>query len=294
MIMWFAFVPSFLTILVGSFYVAYQIMSFRSSHLFLNEKKQFITQLFDFIFGFFKNNPTITLILLIVAGIVILFYMLLPTMLEGGLIQMIARKYNKQQPRIIDGIGYGFASFLPLLEYHAISKSFSVFTVITTGALFLRNTEIETFQLLSIPMVFIGLVGLIMTILFTYTDFFIVIDKEDIFKSISKSCSLVLTNWHHTFLIMILMIIISIRILINILLVLIIPAIIMISGAIIAAFTMAKIGIIVGVIIGIVALVIASYFTAIIHVFADAVWTFTFLELTKEEQLNAREKQSAQ
>ena len=47
---------------------------------------------------------------------------------------------------------------------------------------------------------------------------------------------------------------------------------------------MTVIGVIVGSIVGVIALYFASYFLGIFHVFATAVWTFTFLELTTEEE----------
>lgn len=292
LIVWYGWPTTFISITVGVFYIFYQFMSFRSSHLFLNEDKAFVVQLITGIIQFLKDHPSLLTVSIIIGILFALCYFIIPTFFEAGIIQFIARSHNGQKPRLSDGIGYGFKSFLPLLEYHALMKAFSIVTVITEGAFVLRNFEVDTFKLLMIPMVIIAIMGIIMSLLFTFTNFFIVIDEEEVFKSISKSSSLVLTHWQHTILITILMTIIGVRIFINILIALTIPIIMVLTAGLVATFGIPQVGIFVGIILGLIALIAAAYFGAIIHIFANAVWTITFLELTKEEEVNAREVQS--
>jgi len=48
-------------------------------------------------------------------------------------------------------------------------------------------------------------------------------------------------------------------------------------------------GIIIGGIIGAILLVLAAYMNGIVDIFSYTVWTYTFLELTSEEIVSARE-----
>lgn len=289
LIMWYGFLPAFLTLLVGILYLSYQILSFRSSHLFLNEEKSFTFQIIETILPILQGNPRLTLALIITTAFTALLYFLLPTLFEASVIQYIARKHNGQEVTLAKALGYGWKSFLPLLEFHTIAKSFSIFAVITEIGFILRNFDTETVKFLSIPVILIGLVGFVLSVLFTYTDYFIVIDEEEIFKSISKSVNLVMTHWQHTLLMMILMVIIGVRIILNVIIILAVPAIIFISTAVIAALGIEKIGIYIGSAIGLLTLLSASYFTAIISVFANSVWTMTFLKLSTEEEVSPRQ-----
>ena len=127
-----------------------------------------------------------------------------------------------------------------------------------------------------------AIIGLVLTLLFTYSEFFIVLEKKSVLRAMGRSAKLVILSWKHTFLIVILMAIIGLRIIINILAVLLVPALIFLAAGLLATLALAKIGILIGVIFGLVGLFVASYFTGILHVFAAAVWTFTFLELMEE------------
>lgn len=288
LIIWYGFFPSVLTLGVSIIYVGYQFFSFRSSPLFLNEKKSFIIQLFEQIADFLSGKPTLTLALIGGAVLLGLLYLLLPTLFQGSIIQYISRKHNGQEVSLPRALGYGWKSFLPLLEFHTIAKSFSVIAIITEIGFILRNFDLQTVKILSIPILLIAGVGVILSLLFTYTDYFIVIDEEEVFKSISRSVNLVMNHWQHTILMMILMVIIGIRILLNILIILAVPAIIIFSAGVVAALGIETVGIYIGAALGGITLLFAAYFAAIINIFANSVWTITFLNLTQEQNLSAR------
>lgn len=288
LIVWYGFLPSLLTLTVSIIYLGYQFFSFRSSPLFLNEEKSFIFQSLRKIADFLSGKPTLTLTLIGVTALLVVFYLLLPTLFQGSIIQYISRKHNGQEVSLPRALGYGWKSFLPLLEFHTIAKSFSLIAVITEIGFILRNFDFQTVKILSIPILLIAVVGVILSLLFTYTDYFIVIDEEDVFKSISRSVNLVINHWQHTILMMILMVIIGIRILLNILIILAVPAIIIFSAGIVAALGLEKIGIYIGATLGGITLLFAAYFAAIISIFANSVWTITFLSLTQEQNLSAR------
>ena len=185
----------------------------------------------------------------------------------------------------MQGISFGMLSFLPLLEYHLFVKSFSLISLFTEAAFVLRNLGPGALKTL-LPVFLLAIViGFALMLFFTYSEFFIVLDKKQVLASMGKSAKLVIVSWQHTFLIAILMLIISLRVIINIIAVLLVPALLFFSAGFLATLTLTKIGIIIGAGISLFVLFVASYFTGIINVFANAVWTFTFLELMQEKHV---------
>ncbi len=170
-----------------------------------------------------------------------------------------------------------------------MTRGLSMVTILAPAAMFLRTFGVGALPfLIGIFSIFL-VIALILNLLFTYAEFYVVIDAEDVFPSISKSCSLVVSHWQMTFLIGILMFIIGIRIILQILTILLIPAIVIVLTGYFATVALANVGVFIGLGIGVVLLLFAVYLTATINVLAVAVWTFTFLELSQAEEPSARE-----
>lgn len=290
LIRWYGFLPALLTILVGSVYFAYQVISIVRSPFFSNSKHGFLYDVFLFVGTYWQENPQFTIVAIVVAAIIVVFYLLIPTFCQGALIQLIARIKNGHPVKIFrDGVTYGLFSFLPLLEYHLLIKTFSIISLLTEAAFVVRNLGPDWLSVLIIPFVFMIVVGLVMTLLFTYTDYFIVIDKEPVFGSIRKSCALVVRHWQETLLMLMLMVIIGARIIVNIAIMFLIPVMMIFLGSYLTTITIPTISFWVVGILGFVAFLFASYFSAILTIFANAVWVFTFLELTGAAEVSARE-----
>lgn len=128
-----------------------------------------------------------------------------------------------------------------------------------------------------------------MALLFTYTEFYIVVDDNNVITSITKSIKLVVDNLEETVLMTVLMLIIGLRIIIQILFVLLIPAVVLGVVYLLTAANLPVVGLVVGGILGITGLIVASYLNGIIHVFAMTVWTFSFLKLTSKTKSTARD-----
>lgn len=283
LMLWYSFLPSLLTTLIGILYLAYQFFAFKRSPLFENSEESFLHELVTTVLGFLGEHKPFILPVVIVMIVVGVSYLLLPTLCQGGLVQIIAKMRKNLPVKAIDGISFGLLVFLPLFEYHLLVKTFSLFAVLTEGSFVIRNLGLEGLRLLMPFFLIFVVVGFILTLLFTYSEFFIVLEKKKVLSSMGNSAKLVVLNWQHTFLIGILMLLIGLRVIINVIAILLVPALIIISTALIATVTLAKIGIIIGVIIGIIALLIASYFNGILNMFANTVWTFTFLALREEQ-----------
>lgn len=290
LIFWFGFIPSILTTTVGAGYISYQFFAFKKSYLFGDEHGSFLKDVVTFIWEFIKSHVSLTLPLVITVAVLALIYLLYPTLAKAAAIQTIARNKNGQPAGVGTGLRYGIMSYLQLFEYHLLIKTFSFFSVLIEMSFVVRNLGLALFEILLPVFILFIIIGFILTLLFIYTDFYIVIDGESVFDSIKKSAKLVIMNWKHTFLITILMVIIGIRIIIQAVMVFLIPAIIVLITGYIATVALPVTGLLVGGIVGVAMLILSAYLTGIVDIFSYTVWTYTFLTFTSEKQVSAREE----
>ncbi len=289
LIRWFGFLPALLTTTVGIGYIAYQFFSFKSSYLFNEQDESFLYDVLGFIWEFINTHLSWTVPLIVFAIIFAILYFLFPTLARAAAIQKIARNRNGQKAGVGTGLRYGITSFLPLLEYHLLIKTFTFFSILIEMSFVLRNLGPTIFKLLLPVFVLITFISLLLMLLFAYADFFIVVDGEGVFNAMKKSASLVVNHWKHTFLITLLMLLIGIRIVLQVIMVFLIPALMVLITGYIATIALPFTGVIVGGSVAIVALLIAAYLNGIVDIFSYSVWTFTFLELSAEKQVSARD-----
>lgn len=289
LIRWFGFAPALFTTTYGVGYIAYQFFSFKESYIFNAEDHSFFSDVIGFIWTFMAQHLSWTAPIIVIAVIFGLIFILFPTLAKASAIQMIARNRNGQKASVGTGLKFGIMSYLKLFEYHLLIKTFAFFSILGEMSFVIRNIGPSAFAfLLPVFLVFI-VISFLLTLLFTYSDFFIVIDDVGIFESMKKSGKLVITHWKHTFLITILMILIGVRIVIQAIMVFLIPALIILISGYIATITLPLTGLIIGGSVGLIALVVAAYLNGIVDIFAYSVWTFTFLDLTAQEEVSARE-----
>jgi len=288
LIAWYGFFPEIFSTTVGVGYIIYQIFAFKKSYLFDNSETSFLHDVATYIWDFVTSHISWTLPLVIFAIIFAIFYLLFPTIAQAASIQMIARNRNGQKAGVGTGMRYGILSFLPLFEYHLLIKTFGFWAIIIEVAFVLRNLGPVIFQMMIPAFIVFIIISFILTLLFTYADFYIVIDDMPIFQAMKSSAKLVLTNWRYTFLITVLMIIIGVRIIIQTFLVFFVPGIIIVVTGYIATITIPATSVIIGGSIGLVALILAAYLNGIVDIFSYSVWTFSFLSLTAEKEVSAR------
>lgn len=286
LIWWFAVLPAILTTLVSIVYLAYQVMAFWTSP-FIRAGASEDNQIFSLVFKiggeFISQNPGLGTLIIVVIGIIGLLYLMLPVFTQGALIELVARIRRGEKVSMARGISFGMTHFLPLFEYHLMVKTFSWVSIVTEAAFILRSLGFESFLLFSWIFAIFLFVGLILMLLFTFTEYYIVLDQRPVFQSMMASGGLVIRQWNHILFMVFLMLLISLRIALNIIIALVVPMLILGPVILFTSFTLVTIGIIIGSIVGLVALYFASYFMGVFHVFATAVWTFTFLELTLKE-----------
>jgi len=290
LIIWYGFLPAFITTVFGIGYVGYQIMAFKASPLFDNAPKSFGYTLATTIIDFFKTNFSFTVPVIITAIILLLIYLFIPVILESATIQLIARRKNGQKVTLGEGLQFGLLRFLQLFEYSLLMRTFSYVSITAEGAFILRNLGMDAFQTFLPVLIIAAIVALILHTLFTFTEYYIVIDEEGVMTSIFKSCTLVITNLQRTIMLVILMLIIGIRIVIQLVLVILIPAIVISGFAFFASTSLPYYAFYILGGLTFVFIVFASYLAAVVNIFAATVWTYTFLDFTSNVAPSAREK----
>jgi hypothetical protein len=288
---WYGAIPAFFSTTIGIGYLIYQYYAFLSSKLFQHWSRSFLSLFFSNALDFLQNHRNFIGPLLVVLIIGLIGYFFIPVLCQGALIQLIARRYNGQKVRIRQGLSYGLRYFLQLFEYSLFVKTFSMWSVFSTFAMMIRTFGTPVLSI-AIPLfIFIVVMGFLMTVFFTYSEFFIVIDGDGVFTSITKSANLVFRHLEETLLLTVLMLIIGIRIIIQILFMLLIPIVALGMFYLFMHGNMPQLAYVVGGIIAVSGLVVASYLNGLIHLFAVSVWTFTFLKLTSKEEVSARQEE---
>jgi hypothetical protein len=292
LIRWFGFIPSLISTGAGIAIIVYQFYAFKHSFIFSNESEEVsvFKTVIDVVLNFIKDHVSWTVPIIITTVIVAICYFIFPTLFKAAAIQVIAREKNNQKVGIIKGLRYGLLRFLPLFEYHLLLRTFAFFSILLEMSFVVRNLGSGLFLVLLPIFILMLIVGLILNLLFIYTDFFIIIDGLEVMKSIRKSSRLVVMNWRHTFLVTMLMLIIGIRIILQAVFVFLIPALFILVSSYFAILLTEATSLIIGGIIGILAFITASYLNAIVDIFSYAVWTYTFLDLTSKKDLSARGK----
>ncbi len=290
LIMVYAFIPALLGTLAGILYLIYQYYAIISSPLVENWESSFTIMFVSNVLQVLRDSLSWSWPIIVAVIVIIIAYLIIPSFCEGAIIQQIARKRNKQEVRTRDGIKYGMLSFLPLFEYSWVIRTFSLVSMISWTSFVGRNLGWNVLEAFLPLAIFMAIVGAILTVIFTYSEFFIVIDGCGVIEAISKSSVLVVTHLEETLLLSILMLIISVRIIIQIIFVLLIPAVVAVIIYYVTSAAVPLLAFIAGGIIGALLLYLAAYLNSVIHVFAASVWTYTFLELTHEDYVSAREK----
>ncbi len=279
-LIWYGAIPAFLTTIVTSVYITYQYRALTESAV-LNPEAEVrfmddIWLVWDIIIG----HPVVSILFVVLAILIFLSNLILPPILRGALIQALMK--IKKFESIGGAFEVGIRRFFPMFEFAMLTGSFSIVTIFTESSFILRWWGQEVL-LISLPiLLFIATVGLIASFLFTYTEYFIVLKKEAIIKSITESSILVLANFRKTILIFILILLIGVRVILNVVLILLIPMVVVFLTGYFATIFLNTIGFIFIGIISLVILLISSYLMGLFNVFSTAVWVFSFAELTEK------------
>lgn len=281
-LIWLGAVPAFFHTIVSSVYLAYQYNALRHSSLFEPQPTFSLVDDLKMIWGLVTSHPEVTIVVITLGILVVGGNFLIPPIFRGALIHALMQIKNYKP--MTGSMEMGVRKFFPMLEFAIVTGSFSILTIFTESSFILRWWG-QGVLMIALPiLLFIATVGLIASFLFTYSEYFIVLQDKKLIESISESAILVLANFRKTLLILILMILIGARAILNVILVLLIPMGMVFMGGYLATQVFNALGFIIVGLIVLTVLALASYLMGLFNVFATAVWVFTYAELTEKNE----------
>ncbi len=284
----YAFLPAILNAIFSFCFIAYQFYSLKHSPNLNQGSSDLFENIMNFINQIIQTHPEALLPTAILVVVYLLAYTFIPIISKGAIVQLAARIRNNQTPKLLSGIGYGLRSFLPLFGFNLFLNIFSLSTIVSYFLMVFRNFSIETTKLFIPIFIVLFFVGVIMSFLFAFAENYIVIDDKPVDNSILESSKLVLEHWTETIFVLILMGLIALRIILNMLLIFLIPLAISVGISFFATINIANIGYILFFAILIFSTYVIGYIGGTFILFANAVWTFTFLELTGSKSKSPR------
>lgn len=280
-LIWYGAIPAFFHTLVSGVYIAYQYNAFRHSSLFGEAGTGTgLTKDLGFLWQIISSHPKLTVLFIITGILVLIGNILLPPVFRGTLIHALMRIRNYET--ITGSMEIGIRRFFPMFEFALITGSFSIITVFTESSFILRWWGENIFFFALPILLFIATVGLIVSFLFTYSEYFIVLENKRIIQSIAESAILVLSNLRKTILIFLLILLISVRVILNVIIVLCIPTGLVFLAGWLATTFLQVIGIAIALLLAVVILLVTSYLMGLFNVFSTAVWVFSYAELTNK------------
>ena len=277
-LIWYGFIPSFFSVIVSSVYIAYQYYSFRHSALFSSTAESMnILENVQYWWSLAADYRTLSIIALVLAIIILAGNYILPPIFKGTMINAIMKIDREESPH--GSLEAGLRNFFPLFEFGLLTGAFSITFLLTNSAFILRLWGENAFFVI-LPLFFIiAIAGLLVNFFATYAEYYIVLEKKGIIKSVMESFVLVFSNMRKTLLVFVLMVLIGARIILNVLLVLLIPMLIVFLTTYLADIFMSTFGVVVMGLISLGILIFSAYLLGLFQVFATAVWVLTFKHL---------------
>ena len=280
LIYWFALIPAMIQVMAVILYMSYQLYTLVGVPFFgLMATNEVVRKLLSMVLDFSPQHPGVMAFLVVLVALFAIAYFRVPPFAQGALIQWIAQVHGGAELTMMDGVGLGFRRFLQYFEYELLIRSVSIVSIMTNAIFIFKGFGEDAFGFLVALFSFIFVVVMVLSLLFTYSEFFIVLEDQPVFPSMIASSALVMRHWHRTLFMVLLMVLITVRMILNIFIAALIPLIIFGPILLFASLALTWLGILLGGILGLISLYFASYFVGVFHVFSTAVWTFAFVEL---------------
>jgi len=209
------------------------------------------------------------------AMFLIIYFLTLP-MFEWWLIHYIQHKDKWEEIRWSEAFWMWIYKFFPIFEYNNIFSQFKFISIINAFLFLIRFVWIDYIRVLTIIFFILLWLSIIVNVLFVYSKYFIVLEKQKVFTAIGKSSKLAILNFSDTTKLYLLVFMLNIRVIFNFAIFLFFP--ILISAAII--FISSQIFLYIAVwiisILFVIAIYILWYLTAVLEVFKTSLWYFAY------------------
>ena len=220
----------------------------------------------------------IALLLLIVVELFI------PHLCTGAIIGLAAKSYRKEEVK--GGLVLGLYNFFAMFGIHEFLVLASFSTVVTVSSLMLRYIDGPIKWWCVTVLLIIFVLSNLLRFFFSFANEAVVIHRMNIFEAMGKSFKLIVSHLSHVMFLLLLLFVITIRIVLNAAMVILIPGIVVVIGYVLALFISPAISYTIAGVMGVALVIAASYFFAYLHPFKHAVWTITYIELSKHKDLD--------
>lgn len=272
-LIWYGALPSFFVIVVSSAYLAYQYNAFRTSALFSDESHSILDSI-SMVWELVSDHTGLAIVLVILSIIFMFGYVIFPPMFRGVMIHAVNRIRKNQD--ITGSVESGIGHFFPMFEYGILTGAFGITTLFTESSLILRWWGQDAFFIALPFFFFVAIIGFIINFLFTYSEYYIILEEKGVIQSIKESSILVLANLRRTFLVFALLLLIAARTILNVLLVLLIPMLVVAVSTFFATKFLTLIAFVIVGLLSLIILLISAYLLGLFNIFTTAVWVLTF------------------
>lgn len=271
---------SFLETLFTLKLIGYQAY-FGYAHFVAGEKVGFFD---DFIWLYGKVPGWAFYTIVIVFCVLLVIEWFVPHLAKGAIIGLSAKAHMKQKTN--GGLVLALYNFFPIFAIHEFLILGGWAMVITICSVILRYIPGEVKWLMVGLVVLFWVLSNILKFFFSFAEPIIVVEKAGIFASMGQSFKLIVSYLGQVMFLLLLLLVISLRIFLNALIVLVVPGLIFGAALLLGTFLSPAVTWIIASTLGMALVLIASYFFGYLHVFQEAVWTITYLELRKHKDLD--------
>lgn len=220
-------------------------------------------------------------------GLLLLVEFLMPHLAKGAIIGLTAKSHRGE--KVEGGLVLALYNFFPIFTIHEFLVLSGWATVVTAISMTLRYIESDVKYTMIAFILLVFCVSNILKFFFSFAEPAVVVKKLGIFEAMGQSFKMIISYLGQIMFLMLLLIIISIRVIINTAVVVVLPFIIIGLGFLLATFLSPLLSYIIAGVVGVGLIVAASFLFAYLHVFNEAVWTITYIELKKHKDLDAIE-----
>ncbi len=276
---WWGFTESFFQTLLNI-----KLLGYQAYFIYAYYKGKQVGLADDFIWLYHNTGLSITIVVIVVFIVLLGIEFLMPHFTEGAIVGLSARSYRGEEMK--GGLVLALYNFFPLFALHELFILSSWATALTAVSMSLRYLP----WAIALPAVFfivgIWVVSNVLKFFASFGQQGIVIKKQGVFESMSRSYKLIVSHVGHIMFLLLLLFVISLRVLINTIVILLIPGVAIGVGILLAYFFSPFISYLVGGITAMLLVILTSYFLAYLHVFRSTVWTLMYLELEKHKDLD--------
>ncbi len=275
---WFVFVPSVAVVILFIIEITWQM--FWLSEEFGLFHSDFSLSMIGNFFSFLSSHHLLLWIILLII-FVIFFAFFMPAWVSATMLLGIRHQFETPEKyfSIRQKIVSGFEYFFHLFEFNALMAPFQFLTISFFVVTMYRFYHGDIFDLMLPVIIVYSIFSFVINLFLSFCPYFIVYEGMPVGIAIKKSIALVFLNFSRTFAVLMLMLFVNLRVILNVIVVLGVPFGILFSISYFTNFF----AIFVAVILGISAILFAAYLTAIVEVFATAVWERTFTTLREQQ-----------